>query len=128
MSIRDIKREFKVEDYCGFLMKTPDGLIWAQGDSRFLPEFLELPAPDVIFFDFSDDSWHIGLEGAIKIANAYPKSAASPVSLGNGGCSRYETIQCRPKMLEEGICNPERVHVLAPGEAFDLVALSSNEG
>lgn len=42
-------REFKVEDYCGFLMKTPDGLIWAPGDSRFLPEFLELPAPDVIF-------------------------------------------------------------------------------
>ena len=28
--------EFKVEDYCGFLMKTPDGLIWAPGDSRFL--------------------------------------------------------------------------------------------
>ena len=71
-------REFKVEDYCGFLMKTPDGLIWAPGDSRFLPEFLELPAPDVIFFDFSDDSWHIGLEGAIKIANAYPKAQLLP--------------------------------------------------
>ena len=29
------------------------GLIWAPGDSRFLPEFLELPSPNVIFFDFS---------------------------------------------------------------------------
>ena len=33
-----------------------------------------------------------------------------------------------PKMLEGRIRNPERVHVLAPGEAFDLVALSSSEG
>lgn len=120
--------EFKVEDYCGFFMKTPDGLIWAPGDSRFLPEFLELPAPDVIFFDFSDDSWHIGLEGAIKIANAYPKAQLLLSHWGTVDAPDMKPFNADPKMLEGRIRNPERVHVLAPGEAFDLVALSSSEG
>lgn len=31
-----------------------------------------MPQPDVIIFDFSDDGWHIGLEGAIKLVNIYP--------------------------------------------------------
>ena len=109
-------------------MKTPDGLIWAPGDSRFLPEFLELPAPDVIFFDFSDDSWHLGLEGAIKIANAYPKAQLLLSHWGTVDAPNMKPFNADPKMLEGRIRNPERVHVLAPGEAFDLVALSSSEG
>lgn len=113
-------REYKMEDYCGFLLKTPDGLIWAPGDSRFLPEFLELPAPDVIFFDFSDDSWHIGLEGAVKIANAYPDAHLLLSHWGTVDAPDMKPFNPDPRSLEGLIKNPERIHILAPGEPFLL--------
>lgn len=113
-------REYKMEDYCGFLMDTPDGLVWAPGDSRFLPEFLELPAPDAVFFDFSDDSWHIGLEGAMKIANAYPKAQLLLSHWGTVDAPDMKPFNPDPRSLEGKITNPERIHVLAPGEAFVL--------
>ena len=31
------KRWFKNEDACGFWIETPDGNIWAPGDSRLMP-------------------------------------------------------------------------------------------
>ena len=64
------KRTFKNEDCTGFLIETPDGTIWAQGDSRLMPEHLTIsPVPDAIFFDFSDSEWHFTFEGAVKIAH-----------------------------------------------------------
>ena len=76
------KRVFKDEDACGFLIETPDGTIWAPGDSRLMPEHLRMPAPDAIFFDFSDNRWHFGLEGAVKLANTYPNT---PLLLSHWG-------------------------------------------
>lgn len=113
-------REYKLEDYCGFLLDTPDGLIWAPGDSRFLPEFLELPVPDVIFFDFSDDSWHIGLEGAVKIANAYPEAHLLLSHWGTVDAPDMKPFNPDPRSLEGLVTNPERIHILAPGEVFVL--------
>ncbi len=53
------------EDACGFWINTPDGTIWAPGDSRLIPEHhLTMPAPDALLFDFSDSEWHFGLAGA----------------------------------------------------------------
>ena len=61
------------EDACGFWLETPDGTIWAPGDSRLLPDHhLNMPAPDAMLFDFSDSDWHFGLAGAVTMANAYP--------------------------------------------------------
>lgn len=113
-------REYKREECCGFLIDTPDGLIWAPGDSRFLPEFLELPKPDAIFFDFSDDSWHIGLENAVKIANAYPDAHLLLSHWGTVDAPDMKPFNPDPKKLEGLIANPERIHVLAPGEPFIL--------
>lgn len=113
-------REYKMDDYCGFLLDTPDGLIWAPGDSRFLSEFLELPTPDVIFFDFSDDSWHIGLEGAVKIANAYPDAQLLLSHWGTVDAPGMKPFNADPRQLEGLIINPKRIHVLAPGEPFNL--------
>lgn len=113
-------REYKMEDYCGFLINTPDGLIWAPGDSRFLPEFLELPSPDAIFFDFSDDSWHIGLEGAIKIANTYPDAELILSHWGTVDAPDMKPFNADPRSLEGRIINPERIRILNPGEPFIL--------
>lgn len=75
-------RMFKIEDYCGFWIETPDGTLWIPGDSRLLPEQLEMPQPDAILFDFNDNAWHIGFENAVKLANTYPH-ADLILSLGN---------------------------------------------
>ena len=109
-----------MEDYCGFLIHTPDGLIWAPGDSRFLPDFLKLPEPDVIFFDFSDDSWHIGLENAVKIANAYPNAQLLLSHWGTVDAPNMKPFNPDPKSLEGLVLNPERIHVLMPGEPFHM--------
>ena len=66
-------RVFQHEDACGFWIETPDGTIWAPGDSRLIPDHhLTMPAPDALLFDFSDSEWHFGLAGAVQMANAYP--------------------------------------------------------
>lgn len=117
-------RLFKREDYCGFLIWTADGVIWAPGDSRFLPEFLELPSPDVIFFDFSDDGWHIGLDNAVKVANAYPNAQLLLSHWGTVDAPDMKVFNADPKVLEGRIVNPERIHVLAPGEPFVIHGIS----
>lgn len=120
-------REYKREDYCGFLLDTPDGVIWAPGDSRFLPEFLELPAPDAIFFDFSDDVWHIGLEDAVKIANTYPNAQLLLSHWGTVDAPDMKPFNPDPRSLEGRITHPERIHILAPGEPFTLRRRASSK-
>ena len=84
-------REYKMEDYCGFLINTPDGLIWAPGDSRFLPEFNTYPDANLIL-----SHWGTVDSPDMKPFNADPRS------------------------LEGRIINPERIHILNPGEPFIL--------
>ncbi|MDR3594374.1 MBL fold metallo-hydrolase [Clostridium sp.] len=113
-------REFKMEDYCGFWIDTPDGSIWAVGDSRLLEEQLKMPVPDAMLFDFSDSSWHIGMEGAIKMANSYPDTK---LILWHWGCvdaPNMKEFNGDPAELAEKIVNPERIVVLAPGEEYEL--------
>ena len=77
-------RTFQPEDCCGFWLATPDGIVWAPGDSRLIPDHhLHMPTPDAMLFDFSDSEWHFGLEGAITMANAYPDT---PLLLHHWGC------------------------------------------
>jgi L-ascorbate metabolism protein UlaG (beta-lactamase superfamily) len=72
-------RIFKPEDCCGFWIETPDGTIWAPGDSRLIPHHhLRMPPADAMLFDFSDGDWHFGLDGAIAMANAYPHTQPQP--------------------------------------------------
>ena len=63
-------------------VETPDGVIWHPGDSRLMAEHLTMAAPDAILFDFSDNGWHFGLAGAVKLANAYPNT---PLLLSHWG-------------------------------------------
>ena len=47
-------RTFQPEDCCGFWLATPDGTLWAPGDSRLIPDHhLHMPTPDALLFDFS---------------------------------------------------------------------------
>lgn len=47
-------RDFKLEDFCGYLIQSEDKEIWMPGDSRLMKEQLELKEPDLILMDISD--------------------------------------------------------------------------
>lgn len=114
------KRVFKSEDFCGFWIDSPDGTIWAPGDSRLLPEHLTMETPDVIFFDFSDSRWHFSLEGALKIAEAYPETPLVLCHWGTVDAPDMSEFNGDPEILKKRIVNPERVFILAAGEPFRL--------
>ena len=122
------QRYYEPGDACGFWFNTPDGSIWAPGDSKFMQEQLHMPTPDAILLDYSEDAaFHSGLEGAIKIANAYPNT---PLILGHWGfvdAPDFIPFNGDPKHLIDGVVNPERIIVLAPGEPFVLKRLKNRK-
>ena len=118
-------REWKKEDYCGFYMTTPDGTVWMPGDSRLLDEQLTYEEPDVILLDFADNGWHITFDGAVKLCNAYPNAALIPIHWGSVDAPDWSTFNGDPRELKRAIVNPDRLHVLVPGEAYTL---SKNQG
>jgi L-ascorbate metabolism protein UlaG (beta-lactamase superfamily) len=121
------QRYYEPGDACGFWFNTPDGSIWAPGDSRFNQEQLHMPTPDAILFYYSEDAlYHSGLEGAIKIANAYPNT---PLILGHWGfvdAPDFLPFNGDPKNLSSRVVHPERIIVLAPGQRFTLKQLKKS--
>lgn len=113
-------RKWMPEDYCGYWFDTPDGTVWVPGDSRLMEEHLAMNAPDVILFDFSDDSWHIGFENAVKLANAYPGSRLICIHWGCIDAPDMPPFNPDPRKLFGRVSNPERIYILAPGEEFTL--------
>lgn len=119
-SFGTFERVFRQEDCCGFWMDTPDGSIWAPGDSRLMDIHLQMPSPDVILFDFSDDPWHIGSENAIHLANTYPDAILLLSHWGSVNAPDRLPFNANPKVLEGKVVHPERILCLAPGEELRL--------
>jgi L-ascorbate metabolism protein UlaG (beta-lactamase superfamily) len=120
-------RIFQPEDACGFWIETPDGTIWAPGDSRLIPEHhLQMPAPDALFFDFSDSEWHFGLAGAAKMANAYPQTPLLLYHWGSVDAPDFAPFNGDPESLYDLVKNRERIHAIAPGEPFILNRLKES--
>jgi len=115
------QRRFEKEDCCGFWIETPDGTIWATGDSHLIPQQLQMPQMDAILLDYSEDAqFHLGLEGSVKLLNAYPKT---PVLLGHWGTvdtPDFTPFNGDPQHLMARVANPERIQVLAPSQPFRL--------
>lgn len=112
-------RVFQDEDSCGFWIRTPDGSVWAPGDSRLIRDHhLTMPAPDVLLFDFSDSEWHFGFDGAIEMANAYPDADLVLHHWGSVDSPDFAPFNGDPARLWSRITNPSRIRVVAPGEAF----------
>ena len=81
---------------------------------------LNMPKPDVILYDFSDSEWHITLEGAIKLANAYPEAELVCIHWGTVDAPGFTPFCVNPADVESAIVNPDRLHVVYPGEKFTL--------
>jgi L-ascorbate metabolism protein UlaG (beta-lactamase superfamily) len=121
-------RFFKKEDCTGFLIETPDGTIWAQGDSRLLPEHLTMPEPDAILFDFSDSEFHFTFEGALKIAAAYPNTTLILSHWGTVDAPDFNPFNGDPQRLLRVVKNPKRVVILEPGQPYTLKRLKKSKG
>ncbi|WP_250032680.1 MBL fold metallo-hydrolase [Paractinoplanes maris] len=114
-------RVFRPEDACGFWITTPDGTIWAPGDSRLIPEHhLTRPAPDALLFDFSDSEWHFGLAGAVRMANAYPRTPLLLHHWGSVDAPDFPPFNGNPQTLYDLVQHPQRIQVLAPGQPYRL--------
>lgn len=113
-------REWKEEDYCGFWLETPDGKIWLPGDSQLLDSHLEMEEADMIIFDFSDNVWHITFDGAIKLANTYPKSDLLCIHWGSVDAPDMNAFNGNPEDLVEEVVNPERIYAIPAGEKYIL--------
>lgn len=120
-------RFWKDEDCAGFWIETPDGTIWATGDSRLMPEHLHMPTPEAILFDFSDSEWHFTLEGAVKLANAYPNTPLLLHHWGSVNAPDFPPFNGDPKQLEKLVINQKRIYLLAPGEPFTLERLKKSQ-
>ncbi|MBT2696519.1 MBL fold metallo-hydrolase [Bacillus sp. ISL-40] len=106
-------------DCCGFLIKTPDGTIWCTGDTRLLPEHLEMTGIDVLLLDVSRDEYHLGPEAA-TIANKLSHAQLIPYHYGTYD-TEIEALNGNPMELAPRISEWERrLHVLAPGEKFEV--------
>ncbi|MGF6823985.1 L-ascorbate metabolism protein UlaG (beta-lactamase superfamily) [Microbacterium sp. ZKA21] len=115
------QRVFRDEDCCGFRIDTPDGTIWAPGDSRLIRDHhLTMPSPDALLFDFSDSEWHFGFDGAVEMANAYPDADLLLHHWGSVDSPDFAPFNADPDTLWAVVANPQRIHVLAPGEPFRL--------
>lgn len=121
------QRHFKNEDACGFWMETPDGNIWATGDTRLMPEHLVMPVPDAIFFDFSDSEWHFTLAGAVKLANAYPDTPLLLCHWGSVDSPDFSPFNGDPAVLKKLVVNPRRIQLLAPGEPYKIKRLKGTK-
>lgn len=113
-------RTWAREDYCGYWLDTPDGSIWLPGDSRLLPEHLEMPDPDLILLDFSDNEWHITFDGAVRLANTYPSARLLCIHWGTVDAPDWSTFKGDPRVLAAHVDNPGRVLAPLPGEPVIL--------
>lgn len=112
-------RTWSEKEYCGFYFRTADGKkIWYVGDSRLMEEQLHMEQPDVIFFDFADNVFHIGLNNAYKLANTYPEAKLVLIHWGTVDAPEQSPFNGNPENIKANVVNPERVVVLAPGQEY----------
>ena len=113
-------RHYEMEDFCGFRIVTPDGVIWMPGDSRLMEEQLHQDPMDLILMDISDSRWHIGLPGVVKMAAAYPETPLLPIHWGCVDAPEWKEFNGDPEVVKGMIVNPERMFVKAVGEPYEL--------
>jgi L-ascorbate metabolism protein UlaG (beta-lactamase superfamily) len=108
------------DDCCGFRIETPDGAVWCPGDTRLLAEHLTQPRVDLLLLDVSPDSYHLGVESAARLANAYPAAALLPYHYGSYDAPTSTAFNGDPAAVAARLNDPTRLRPVAPGEPVRL--------
>ena len=116
----DFESYFKPEDCCGYKIKTPDGVIWIPGDSLLMNEHLEMKEVDLLFIDFSDNASHFGLDFSIGLANVLEHSDMIMYHFATFYGPDHDWCNADPGKAIPRLRQPERLHILAPGEKYVL--------
>ena len=58
--------------------------------------------------------------GVVKMCAAYPDALLIPIHWGSVDAPDFSTFNGNPMELAARIVNPERLHVLLPGEKFEM--------
>ncbi len=110
------------EDCCGYLLTTPDGVIWHPGDTRLMADHLRMKGVDVLLLDVSRNEYHLGVRDAARLAEATAPAALIPHHWGS-----YDAPEATPhnpyngnwvEVADRMRDGAQRFHVLAPGEEF----------
>jgi len=75
-------------------------------------------------FYFSDNEWHFTLEGALKVAEAYPNAPLLLSHWRTIDAPDFTPFNADPEKLKSLVKIPERVIVLAPVEGYTLRPLN----
>ncbi len=106
-------------DCCGYLLATADGSIWYPGDTRLMPEHLQMRGVDVLLTDVSRDEWHLGVESSARLANAVGAPHLIAYHYGTYDAPRGTAFNGDPDEVASKVHDAERrFHRLAPGEQF----------
>jgi L-ascorbate metabolism protein UlaG (beta-lactamase superfamily) len=73
---------FGPTDCCGFRVTTQDGVFVFPGDTRLMKHHIELRGITVLALDVSRDPYHLGLQGAVVLANRLRDTLLVPCHYG----------------------------------------------
>lgn len=104
-------------DCCGFLVKTPDGVIWHPGDTRLIDELGAIRGVDVLFFDVAAVNAHLGPSGSARLAATCGAKALIAY--------HYGTFDLPPGTF--ATCDPADALPFLEGLAADFLRLNPGE-
>lgn len=112
---------WKRADCCGFVVSTPDGVIWHPGDTRLIDELREVTNVDVLFFDVAQVKTHLGPAGSAQLARTCGATELVAYHYGTydvppGGPFGGDPDDC----LRHLVGVDARFHRPNPGEVFHL--------
>lgn len=110
------------DDACGFVIRTPDGAILLPGDTRLLETHYGIPGIDLVLVDTAKCAFHLNVEGAILLCNAYESAYIIPYHYG---MFDEPTIPAQengnPQDVFQYVRNvDQRARIQAPGSPFVL--------
>jgi L-ascorbate metabolism protein UlaG (beta-lactamase superfamily) len=112
---------FLPEDCCGYLMRTPDGVIWCPGDTRLMSEHLLIRGVDLLLVDASNSEYHLGPKASASLADNLPEAALVPYHYGCYDAPDHEAYNGDPAAVAANMRSDKgRLQCLAPGERFPL--------
>jgi len=117
------------EDCCGYVVATPDGVIFHPGDTRLMEEHLQLQGVDVLLLDVSRNQYHLGVADAARLAETLGAPHIIPHHYGSYDApeaAAHNPYNGDPAEVRSRIRDAEqRFHVLAPGERFVVTSASA---